>query len=352
MEKIYHVFISSTYSDLKDERKKVSEAIAKAGYVPEGMELFPASSQKQLDFIKRVIDRCDYYVVIVGGRYGTLADDNVSYTEQEYNYALDCGIPTLAFLHRNPEQLEARNVDIAGASAAKLSAFRERLAASSMVDFWNDPSSLATAVVVAVGQEVNLNPGTGWVRGNQAADPKITEELANARNKISELQRSITTLEGNEIVFPGDLAPIDETFKISLTVEDYGLRENKRFSLRKSSIDVQTSWRNIFLFSATAMNSVRKETDICDFIMTALADQNLARPPDAQTREARSKISSAQLRYQMEALGLIRFTLEEPKEDRNFLSTFRKSVITWSLTEKGRVYLSKSLALKKNKDFI
>ena len=88
MEKVYQVFVSSTYSDLANERRRISETLAKAGYVPAGMELFPATDQQQLEFIKRIIDRCDYYVVIVGGPYGSLADDNVSFTEKEYEYAL------------------------------------------------------------------------------------------------------------------------------------------------------------------------------------------------------------------------------------------------------------------------
>ena len=35
------------------------------------MELFPAADEEQLNFIKRVIDDCDYYLLIVGGRYGS-----------------------------------------------------------------------------------------------------------------------------------------------------------------------------------------------------------------------------------------------------------------------------------------
>src|SRR6266849_1019042 len=101
MDKVYQVFVSSTYSDLQVERKHVSETLAKAGYIPAGMELFPATDQQQLEFIKRVIDRCDYYVVIVGGRYGSLADEKISFTEMEYEYARQRGIPVLAFLHRS-----------------------------------------------------------------------------------------------------------------------------------------------------------------------------------------------------------------------------------------------------------
>ena len=128
MQKLYHVFISSTFADLSDERKKVSEAVAKAGFVPEGMEFFPASSQKQLDFIKRSIDRCDYYVVVVGGRYGTLAGDDVSFTEREYEYAAGRGIPILAFLHAHPEQIPVGKVDTSPEQTARLNEFRHRLA--------------------------------------------------------------------------------------------------------------------------------------------------------------------------------------------------------------------------------
>ncbi|MDU6727172.1 MAG: DUF4062 domain-containing protein, partial [Bradyrhizobium sp.] len=76
--KLFHVFISSTYADLQEERQRISEALSKAGHVPEGMELFPASSQKQFDFIKRIIDRCDYYVIVLAGRYGSTLPDGKS----------------------------------------------------------------------------------------------------------------------------------------------------------------------------------------------------------------------------------------------------------------------------------
>ena len=75
------------------------------------MELFPATDQQQFDFIKRVIDRCDYYVVIVGGRCGSLADERISFTEMEYEYANERGVPVLAFLHRHPENIAVGKTD-------------------------------------------------------------------------------------------------------------------------------------------------------------------------------------------------------------------------------------------------
>jgi hypothetical protein len=138
MDKVYQVFVSSTYSDLKDERRRVSETLAKAGYIPAGMELFPATDQQQLEFIKRVIDRCDYYVVILGGRYGSLADDKISYTEKEYEYATSTGIPVLAFLHSNPDKIEIGKSDKDKKQIERLVAFRAKLMKGRIVDFWSD----------------------------------------------------------------------------------------------------------------------------------------------------------------------------------------------------------------------
>lgn len=69
--KKYQVFISSTYTDLLDERQAAVEAILQAGHIPAGMELFTSSNQSQWDIIKRWIDESDIYMLILGGRYGS-----------------------------------------------------------------------------------------------------------------------------------------------------------------------------------------------------------------------------------------------------------------------------------------
>ena len=42
MEKKYHVFISSTYKDLQEERLEALQALLGMGYIVSGMEHFPA----------------------------------------------------------------------------------------------------------------------------------------------------------------------------------------------------------------------------------------------------------------------------------------------------------------------
>ena len=105
MEKRHQVFVSSTYTDLKDARGRVVQALLQMDCMPAGMELFPAADEEQLKFIQRVIDDCDYYILILAGRYGSLDDEGVSYTEREFDYAVKQGIPVLAFLHSDLSSL-------------------------------------------------------------------------------------------------------------------------------------------------------------------------------------------------------------------------------------------------------
>lgn len=88
MDKKYQVFISSTYTDLIKERKEVTKALLEMDCIPSGMEMFQASDDSQWELIKRVISSCDYYIVIIAGRYGTIhPETKKSYTQMEYEYA-------------------------------------------------------------------------------------------------------------------------------------------------------------------------------------------------------------------------------------------------------------------------
>jgi hypothetical protein len=54
MEKRYQVFVSSTFTDLIDERRAVMQALLELDCIPAGMELFPASTDDQWTLIQRV----------------------------------------------------------------------------------------------------------------------------------------------------------------------------------------------------------------------------------------------------------------------------------------------------------
>src|SRR5688500_15926185 len=97
------IFVSSTFEDLIGARRKVFEAILGLGCRPVGMEGFGAADLPPWEKIKREIDEADCCVTVVAGRYGTVDENGVSYTEKEYTYAIERGKPILIFLHEDIE---------------------------------------------------------------------------------------------------------------------------------------------------------------------------------------------------------------------------------------------------------
>jgi len=92
MKRKLQVFVSSTFTDLIEERQAAVSAILKAGHIPAGMELFTAADRSQMDIIKNWIDESDVYMLILGGRYGSIEPTTgKSYTELEYDYAVQQG---------------------------------------------------------------------------------------------------------------------------------------------------------------------------------------------------------------------------------------------------------------------
>lgn len=69
------------------------QSVLKLRHIPVGMEHFVATNEEQFNYIKRILDETDYYIVIVGNRYGSLDDGGISYTEKEFDYAVNVGIP-------------------------------------------------------------------------------------------------------------------------------------------------------------------------------------------------------------------------------------------------------------------
>jgi Domain of unknown function (DUF4062) len=103
------------------------------------MELFPADDAEVWEVIKRVIDDCDYYVLVLGGRYGSLDKTGISYTQKEYEYAHSIGRPVTAFVHRDPEGLPARNYELDPELREKLDHFRALVQSRHTVKEWSTP---------------------------------------------------------------------------------------------------------------------------------------------------------------------------------------------------------------------
>lgn len=172
MEKKFQVFISSTYEDLKAERREVMFALIEHDCIPSGMEMFSATSNDQLTLIKQVIDECDYYILIIGDRYGSIGTDGRSYTETEYLYALSKNKPILAFLKNkvckelSEESEENRN---------KLLAFRNIAEDNKVCNYWSTPGELGVKVSRAIFRLNKDNLAYGWIKVDQAFEHRELE---------------------------------------------------------------------------------------------------------------------------------------------------------------------------------
>src|SRR5215211_737347 len=96
-KKKLQVFVSSTYQDLREARQAAVEAILSAGHIPAGMELFAAGDESQMKVIERWIDESDVFLLILGGRYGSIEPiSGKSYIHLEYEYAVSKEKPLFA----------------------------------------------------------------------------------------------------------------------------------------------------------------------------------------------------------------------------------------------------------------
>lgn len=158
------VFISSTYADLKEERKRVTEVIQQLDCIPIGMELFPAGGGSQFEYIKKQIDICDYYLLIIAGRYGTLSHKGMSYTEREFDYAVSKNIPIITFIRRDISDLPRSKIELDDKIQKKLEKFRAKASEKELVAFWQDPSDLLVQASVAIQKAKTDRPRPGYVR--------------------------------------------------------------------------------------------------------------------------------------------------------------------------------------------
>lgn len=192
MEKKYQIFISSTYEDLKEERRKVQDTILEMYQFPIGMEMFSADDEEQWEIIQETIDSSDYYVLIIGHRYGSVIEDGdyagISYTQKEFRYALEKKIPVLAFLIADrvavtPDKMEDK-ID----KKEKLEAFKNEVTTGRTVQWWTSSGDLANKVSIALNKQIHKGKRPGWIRANNI-------NLEETQNELIELCKKNRNLE-------------------------------------------------------------------------------------------------------------------------------------------------------------
>jgi hypothetical protein len=156
-EKKYSVFISSTYKDLSEVRANVEKVLLAAEYIPIGMEYFLASSTNKLDYIKKNIDKSDYFLLLIGKQYGKLIPGrDIGYTEWEFDYAMEKGKIVLPFVITNAgDGVGKTNFP------DKLEAFKGRIPGTPC---HCSKEEIVGKVIASLDDAISMNPQGGWIR--------------------------------------------------------------------------------------------------------------------------------------------------------------------------------------------
>lgn len=240
MERKYQVFISSTYKDLKDERIAVLNGLLMLGFIPIGMEAFVANDAEQFEVIKKSIDTCDAYILIIGRRYGSTNKlTGLSYTEMEYNYATSKNMPIFVFALNDDIELTTKyKIETDEIKMNKLNEFKTRALENRMGAIYNNADDLKAKVIAALSKfQFKTN---GWVRSKIDIEELIIEkediekELEILKCDNERLKEEIDLINNYR---KNDLASLDDNVVIRYT---YYVNSQKHAS------SVNITWGEIF----------------------------------------------------------------------------------------------------------
>lgn len=341
MEKKYQVFVSSTYEDLRKERQEVIHALLELDCIPSGMELFPAADEDQWSLITGVIDECDYYILILGGRYGSTGADGVGYTEMEYKYALETGKPIIAFLHKEPDSLPKKHTEQSEEGQSKFQEFR-KLAQQKMCKYWTTPSELGSVVSRSLIMLQKKHPGVGWVRGNLVPEREASLEILELRKEIERLENKLH--EARTQAPPGTekLAQGKDTFRISYTCSSR--HEGMGYTWSPSC---ETDWDEIFYQISPLL--IHEATDVAlrrslNALIEEIEVPILKKSKDGKGHSFSSfSINDSDfqtIKVQLRALGLITQSVKS--------RSVKDTTTYWTLTPYGDSVMSNLRAITKN----
>jgi hypothetical protein len=320
------------------------QALLELDCIPSGMELFPAADEDQWTLIKGVIDDCDYYIVVIGGRYGSIGPNGKSYTQMEYEYAVAQGKPAIAFLHKDPGSIPANKCEENQDGREKLEAFR-LLAQQKMCKYWSSAADLGSVVSRSLVKLVKNHPAVGWVRADLLPDQGTAEEILRLRKRIEELESNLSSFPaGTEHLSQGK-----ETVKLNYEFGVYNNPDGYRADKKQSDI-FSASWDDLFavmspLLIDEASDSILKNA-LDRFVEEQNGDKLKSTYPDLHNytlkRFSLNDEDFKTIKVQFLALRLI------SKSSKKKTRSVSDRNAYWTLTPYGEAVMIGLRAIKKN----
>ncbi|CAD9194157.1 DUF4062 domain-containing protein [Acinetobacter bohemicus] len=287
-EKKYQVFISSTYTDLIEARGAAINTVLESYNFPVGMEHFGADSDEQWIIIKDLIDSSDYYILIIGHRYGSLTKTGISFTEQEFDYALEKGVKLMCFVRKDNVATLPHERDEESGIKEKLAKFRTKVTTDRTCEFWDSVDDLKHKISNSLYKNMRKHGGTGWVRGDQVSG-QLAEEMAKLSEENRKLREENELLKSkSEVRKPklkicfNDISNDLSTDKKNIILKFPFLTEIKKFSLPpKRSINDSSTYLQAPGSTITLMHLIggKRPEDFFDdynFDIDSITDENIS----------------------------------------------------------------------------
>ncbi|MDH4462058.1 MAG: DUF4062 domain-containing protein [Flectobacillus sp.] len=197
------VFISSTFTDLKEYRESVQHGVRQLGLIDISMENFGARDERPKDECLRIIkEESDLFVGIYAHRYGFIPKgDKLSITQLEYLAASEIKIPKLIYVIDEELPFPPKYIDD-GRAKVQLRKFKESLFSKHICKTFNNKDNLTASVVADLGRTISIEEKRNLVGKNipvrniVSVSEKIPlskpiEYWNDARNEIYEYSRGI-----------------------------------------------------------------------------------------------------------------------------------------------------------------
>lgn len=313
-------------------------ALLELDCIPAGMELFPAANEDQWSLIQQVIDDCDYYIVILGGRYGSTRPDGTSYTELEYQYAIERGKPVIAFVHKSPGDLPANKTEMDAAKRARLDAFRT-LVQQKTCKAWVGAADLGSVVSRSLVKLIKAHPAVGWVRGDMVPSGGAAQEMLRLQRRIEDLEGQLEHSRTTPPPAADGLAQGRDVFKLEYEY-NYSDHEGDRFTGFGAE---EVSWEAIFAQAGPLMIDRAADSDIKATLSSWTKDLVSHQLWQHNDMHSLRGVTIADRSYhtiiiQLRALGLI--VKEAPR-------TVRDARTYWTLTPYGDSALTSLRAIRR-----
>ncbi|PNE04304.1 hypothetical protein A15D_00083 [Alcanivorax sp. MD8A] len=336
--KRYQVFISATYPDMQGARQALMLPMIEHGMIPTGLDSAAADGNTLLPVIQKLIETSDYFILVVGGRYGHLSPMGLSEIHREYIFAATKRKPIVAFIHDNPDMLEADQREATRDGQVRRDDF-VRLLEEKVPSFrWTTEANLAELAHKVIPNLMREHRTPGWVRADQTGLGGGAE-AESLKARISELEKEREESLAQSRPALKTLARGGDQVAL-----DYSCNVYEGGDCKLAMVTTRISWDQAFSCVAPLMLNPASEPvmqkALEDFIVRkALADVQTDFP---RAHAVRNVVLAAhsfnQLKIHLRALGLISKAQE----------TDNRGLPLWQLTAHGDNTMSQVMAVKRS----